>query len=310
MTHSADPAPLPPRPVFNPVLLLVAGIWGAGNLVTKWLLEVMEPPALLALRMGGVAVLMGALLLLGPRRRVARRDCLVLMLCGGGIVTVQLLTFTYAMKMTTASEGSLLISTAPVWTAVLVTLLGMERLTGLNWLGVAVASGGVAMIIWGPAGRIVGNAPARLPGDLLMVASAWLYGGYMVLSKRWMRRLGALHVICYTFVGSGMLLAALGTRHLLATDWGIITAGRWIGVAYLTILAGFVGIILWYRTIGRTTASGTAVYQYLVPGISVLGAAILLGERLTALQLAGIAVILAGVYLARLPSDPGPPRSA
>ena len=304
MTHTA-PSTLRPRarPI-DPVLLLVACIWGAGNVVTKWVLEVLDPPAFLALRMVVVSILMAAVLLLGPRIRLALRDWLIVSVCGGGLMAAQFLSFSYAMKLTTASEGSLLISTAPVWTAVIVAVLGMEHVTGRNWLGIVLASGGVAMVVLGPAGRIVSDAPSRLSGDLLMLASAWLYAGYMVLSRRWMQRLGELPVICRTFAAAGVLLVAVGARHLLASDWSTVTAGHWVGIAYVTLLAGFVGLILWYRTIGRTSASGTAVYQYLVPGVSIVAAAIFLGERIAALQLAGIAVTLVGVYLARVPADP------
>ena len=51
--------------------------------------------------------------------------------------------------------------------------------------------------------------PSRLCGDLLMLASAWLYAGYMVLSRRWMQRLGELPVICWTFAAGGVMLAAV-----------------------------------------------------------------------------------------------------
>ena len=300
------PAAIRPRArVINPVLLLVSCLWGVGNLLTKWVLDVLEPAALLALRMGTVGILFVALLLIVPPRRMALRDWLMVAVFGGGLVAVQLLSFSYAMKMTTASEGSLLISTAPAWTAAMVALLGMERVTKLNWLGIAVASGGVVMIVLGPAGRIQANAPARLSGDLIMLASAWLYGGYMVLSRRWMQRLGDLPVICCTFAASGLLLAAFGARQLAATDWSKLTAGHWAAIAQITFLAAFVGIILWYRTIARTSASGTAVYQYLVPVVSVVGATAFLGERIGALQLVGIAVTLMGVYLARVPAVAG-----
>jgi len=120
-----------------------------------------------------------------------------------------------------------------------------------------------------------------------------------------MRRLGGLQVICHTFAAGGMLLAVVGGRRLLDTEWAEITWGRWVGIAYLTLFAGFIGLVVWYRTIGRTSASGTAVYQYLVPGISVVCAAIFLGERLSALQVAGFAVTLVGVYLARVPPRSG-----
>jgi drug/metabolite transporter (DMT)-like permease len=268
--------------------------------VAKWVLGVFDPPAYLAIRMGILSPLMAVILLFVPRSRLTRRAWLTVSVCGGGLMAAQFLSFSYAMKLTTASEGSLLVSTAPVWTAVIVAVLGIERVSRTNWLGIALASAGVAMIVLGPAGRAVANAPSRLAGDLLMVGSAWLYASYMVASRRWMQRLGELPVICSTFAAAGVPLVALGVGPLLATDWRTVTPGHWAGVAYITLLASLVGLILWYRTIGRTTASGTAVYQYLVPGISIVIAAIFLGERIAAVQVIGIAVTLVGVYLARL----------
>ncbi len=287
--------------IVDPALLMVALMWGVGNVVIKWVVEVFDPAAFCALRMGVTAVLMIALLLSGPRRRLAARDWLMLVVFGGALVAAQQLSFSYAMRMTTASEGSLLISTAPLWTAVIVATLRMELVTRLNWLGIAVALGGVAMIIFGASRGTPGGGTARLSGDLLMIVSAGLYGGYMVISKRWMQRLGALQVICCTFAAAGMILTVVGTPRLLTTKWAEITWGHWIGIAYLTLIAGFIGLVVWYRTIARTSASGTAVYQYLVPGIAVIIAAIFLGERLAALQAIGFTVTLVGVCLARVP---------
>ena len=299
--------PLAERPrtqVINPVLLLVACMWAAGNLVTKWVLEVLDPAALLALRMGIIAILMVALLFARPRRRMLALDWVTLLVFGGGLVAAQLSAFTYAMRLTTASEGSLLISTAPAWTAVIVAVLGMERVTRLNWLGIAIASGGIVMVVLAPGVRILPTAPARFSGDLLMLASAWLYASYMVLSRRWMQRLGELQVICLTFASGGLILAALGARQLLASDLSRLTVGQWIGIAHVTFIGGFLGLTLWYWTIGRTSASGTAVYQYLVPVLAVVGSAVFLGERVAAPQLAGIAVTLVGIYMARVRPDP------
>jgi len=181
----------------------------------------------------------------------------------------------------------------------------MELVTRLNWLGIVIALGGVAMLIFGAARGDAPSAPARFWGNLLMIASSWLYGGYMVISKRWMQRLGRLQVVCYTFAASGVLLVAVGAPRLGATEWAEVTWGHWAAIAYLTLGAGFVGIVVWYLTIGRTSASGTAAYQYLVPVVSVICAAVFLGERLTALQMAAIAVTLIGVCLARVPPRRG-----
>jgi len=304
VTDSAFAAPGTRSRPIDPVLLLVACLWGTGNVVAKWVLGVLDPPALLALRMVVLSPVMALILLFIPRNRLTRRAWLTVSVCGGGLMAAQFLSFNYAMKLTTASEGSLLVSTAPVWTAVIVAVLGMEHVRRSNWLGIALASAGVALIVLGPARRAVSDAPSRLTGDLLMLGSAWLYASYMVASRRWMQRLGELPVICSTFAAAGVPLVALGVRPLLDTDWQMVTPGHWAGVAYITLLASLVGLILWYRTIGRTTASGTAVYQYLVPGVSIVLAALFLGERIAGVQLAGIAVTLVGVYLARLQVSP------
>ncbi len=293
--------------IVNPGLLSVAIMWGAGNVVVKWVLTVFDPAAFLALRMSVMGVVMIVWLLLsGYRRwRLPTREALIVTTLGGGLIAAWHLAFSYAMKMTTASDGSLLISTAPVWTAIVAAILGMELITGLNWAGIAVALGGVAIVVFAAAGEAVPRAPERLLGDLLMIAAAWMYGGYMVISKRWMQRLGELPVICGTFAGASVILVAVGAPGLLEADWAIITPWHWVGIAYVTLVAGAVGTVVWYRAIGRTSASGTAVYQYLVPGVSVICAAIFLKERLAALQVVGMAVTLIGVCLARVP-----PRSA
>ena len=305
LTRTAVSHPQPRGRIIEPALLMVALMWGAGNVVTKWIVAVIDPAALFAMRTGAASILMVALMFFVPRRRLAARDWLMLLGVGGVVIAVQNLSFGYAMKMTTASEGSLLISTAPVWTAIMAAALGMELVTRLNWLGIAIALGGVAMITFGAARGDASSAPARFWGDLLMIGSSWLYGGYMVMSKRWMQRLGRLQVVCYTFAASGVVLVAVGAPRLWATQWAEVTWGHWVAIAYMTLGAGFVGIVVWYLTIGRTTASGTAVYQYLVPVVAVIGAAIFLGERLTALQMAAIVVTLIGVCLARVPPRRG-----
>ncbi len=299
MSHTPPPAAETATSIVNPTLLFVALMWGAGNLVTKWLLLAMDPPVLIAMRMGAMSLLMAGLLVFGRTAHISPRSWLKLGLLGGGLVAVQLAMFNYAMQMTTASEGSLLISTAPVWTAVIVSGVGMERVTGLNWIGIGIASFGVTLVILGPAGRIGPGAPARLPGDLLMLVAAWLYAAYMVVSRRWMRRFGEVPVIGSNFAAAGVLLLLWGGPELFSTDLGMLTWGHWTGIIYITFIAGFGGLFLWYRTIGRTSASGTAVYQYLVPGVSVTGAAVFLGERMSAVQIAGVVVTLVGVCLAR-----------
>jgi O-acetylserine/cysteine efflux transporter len=287
--------------IIDPALLSVAFFWGTGNVAVKWILGVIDPAALYAVRMGFMALMMGWIVY-RRWRPISGRDALVLLAAGGAMIAAQQVTFGYAMSMTTASEGSLLISTAPLWTAIVAAALGMEIVTRLNWIGIVAAFTGVGMVVLGHTGGPSPEAPARMAGDALMILSSFIYGGYMIVSKRWMVRLGALHVICFSFLAGGVMLAVLGGRQALATDWSAFAPAHWGALVYLATFAGSFGLVVWYRSISRTTASGVAVYQYLVPCISVVVAALFLRERPSLAQNIGIVVTLVGVYMARVPA--------
>lgn len=206
-----EPQPSPRcEPILDPILLSVAILWGGNFPVYKRLMDSIEPVGLLAVRF----VAMGGLLLVilavtGRMRHTSRRMWLPVFLAGVLVMGTQQLTFVLGLNLTAAGEGSLLFSTAPVFTALIAALLGAEIIAGTQWLGVLAAFAGAAMVIMGGAGAQ--HAPAtRVSGDLLMLGSAVGYGLFMVISRPLMARHGALKVLTFAYMFGGLVVVPFG----------------------------------------------------------------------------------------------------
>lgn len=86
---------------------------------------------------------------------------------------------------------------------------------------------------------------------------------------------------------------------LAATPWTSLSPVAWSLAVYAALVGSGVGAVIWYVGVRRFGASRTTIDQDLQPVLAVAIAAIVLGERLSPAQLAGAAIVIAGVALAR-----------
>jgi drug/metabolite transporter (DMT)-like permease len=299
VTSDGPPAPDTHSAIVDPWLAVVALIWG-GNFVTyKVLLASLPATGLLAVRFVVVtALLLLVLWVTGRLRRNEPGMWLQLFLAGVLIMGVQQLMFVHGLNLTAAGEGALLFATAPIFTALMVAAAGTEAITPSNWVGVIAAFLGTAMVILG-GGAAAQVSQARITGDLLMLGSAILYALFMALSKGLMERYGALKVVTFSYLFGGLVVVPFGAREALAADWAGLSGACWFCLSYLIVLAGVFGFVTWYWRISRTSAARVAVYQYVVPVVALIAAAIWLAERPTAIQLLGALLVLTGLVFAR-----------
>ncbi len=287
------------EPILDPVLLVVAIIWGGNFPVYKRLMEVIPPEGLLAVRFVSITLLLLVVLgVTGRLRNNPRGMWLPLFLAGALVMGTQQLTFVLGLNLTAAGEGSLLFSTAPVFVAIMVAVIGAEAISGANWLGVGAAFVGVGMVIMGGAGAA--HLPeTRITGDLLMLGSSVGYALFMVISKGLMEKYGSLKVVTFTYMFGALVVVPFGWHEMMAVDWAHLQPVSWFCLGWLVLLAGVFGFTAWYWRISRTSSARVAVYQYIVPVVAMVTAAVWLGERPSVMQIIGTVVVLAGLALAR-----------
>jgi drug/metabolite transporter (DMT)-like permease len=215
------------------------------------------------------------------------------------------LCFVFGIDWTFAGNASLLLATTPAWTLLLSAAAGHEPPTRRAALGVFATLAGMTLVVLG-RGDAVGLSSTTLRGDLLMIVAAVLWSGYTVGGRSPIARYGPLRMTAWTLWVGTPVLVILGIPSLARTDLGALSAGTWAGVVYAGLLSIGLAYLLWYRGVQKLGNNRTAVYSNLVPVAALATAWLWLGEKPTALQLLGAAVILTGLTAARTAQSPGP----
>lgn len=223
-------------------------------------------------------------------RRLDRRDLAAFAALGLIGVAVYHVALNAGERTVQAGAASLLINTAPIWTALMGAAFLGERLGLRGWAGTLLAFAGAATVSVGAAGGL------RFEGDVGFVLLAALATAiYFVGQKPLLRRYGALEATC--------LVIWLGTIPLLVFTPECLRALRTassaeIGSAiYLGIAPAAIGYITWTYVLARMPASRAASLLYMVPPLAFLIGWAALGERPPWAVLAGGVPILAGVAL-------------
>jgi len=275
--------------------LVAVVLWGLAPVATRAAVAHLAPLPLLTLR------LIAAALVLLPWawpvfRRLRARSAGRLAAAGLlGLVGYNLLV-TLGLRWLPAATAGLLLATEPVWILVLGRVFLGERGGLRAWLGSGVALAGVAVLA-GP-GAVTGAGGYRaLAGIGLVLAATLAFAGYTIALRPLSERLGAVPATAASTVAGALpYLAFTGT--LPGAGLGHLSPAVWGELAFLALGSTVAGMLLWNVAVLSGGAARVSLLLYLEPVVSVLGAAVFLGERVGLVTLGGGALILAGVAVA------------
>jgi drug/metabolite transporter (DMT)-like permease len=271
-------------------------LWGLAPVATRAVVGHLSPLPLLLIRMVMASLLLfpWALSALPKLRRPRTAGRLVI---SGllGLVGYNLLV-TLGLRWLPASTVGLLLATEPVWVLVLGRLFYGERGGVRPWLGSAAALAGVAVLA-GP-GAITGASGYRaLAGIGLVLASTLAFAAYTIVLRPLSAELGAVPATAASTV--------VGTIPYLAFAWMLPGAGLphlgpvvWADLVFLGVGSTAAGMLLWNVAILADNVSRVSLLLYLEPAVSVIAAAVFLGEHVTLAMAGGGLLILTGVAVA------------
>ncbi|HEX6435093.1 MAG TPA: DMT family transporter [Gemmatimonadales bacterium] len=279
-------------------MLLVCLIWGLNFSVTKLALVQIPPLPFTAVRFIISSLLLWLILRVAePDVATPREGVRTLILLGLVGNTLYQLLFTVGLDRTAATNSALILSTVPTVVAVLAGALGLERITRRMWLGIALGTLGVVLVI---ATRGVGFQMGTLVGDLLTVLAVLCWAGYTVGLRRVSPGISPLRVTTITTIAGTPGLVLAGLPGMVRLEWGEVDLKAWAGLAYAAVLSLVVAYLLWNRSVKAVGGTRTAIYMCVTPLFAVIGAWLLLGERPHPLQGVGAVLIVAGVLLTRV----------
>lgn len=258
--------------------------------------EGVDLPRMLFLRFALAGVLMAVLMRLRGMRWPHGRTLLLLVAMGSLGYVGQSFCYFAALQHATAGLTALLLYLYPAIVTVLAAILTRRRLSLLRLLAVAAALLGSGLAI---GGSLVGSPL----GILLGVAAAMIYSIYILVGERVTPLAGAMPS------STVIMLAAAAVFGLMAFSQGAALPASpvaWAAIGGIALLSTVVAMITFFAGMARLGAADAATLSTLEPLVTVILAAVFLGEQVGGWQLAGGTIILAAVIvLAR--SQPATP---
>ena len=280
--------------------LFSVAVWGATFVSTKVLIARGLTPAEIFLLRFAMAYL--CILPFARGRLFAgnlRDEALLLTagICGGSFY---FLTENIALEYAPASNVSLIVCTAPVWTALVLGLLDRrERMSRRQVAGSALAFAGMVLVILN--GHFVLHLSPR--GDLLALCAAWLWVLYSMAVKRLAGRYPALFITRKVFFYGLLTILPVFAVRPFDVPWQTLAQPAVAGnLLFLGLIASMLCYLLWNAAMLRLGAVRTTNYIYLNPLVTILTAALCIDERITPVALAGAALILYGMWQAERPA--------
>jgi drug/metabolite transporter (DMT)-like permease len=298
------------------LLVVVSAIgFGSGALFAKPVYAAgLDWLTLLVWRFGIGAVLAWGWLLASPARRAALRGTSRRLALGalglGAIYSLNSSTYYAALETVPASLASLIVYIYPVLVGVLTLRIGRPLSGRGPWIALGIATLGAALAV---GGVDAGHLPP-LGGIALAVASPIIYSGWIVLSARLggerRDRAGddadggagaaVASALMMTATGGIFLMLSIGTAHPIAP--ATIPSAAWPGILGIGLFSTFIAIQTFYGGARRIGAAPAALISTIEPAYTIVMAALLFGERLTPVQIAGGALIIGAVILAQTTS--------
>ncbi len=283
--------------------LVVMVVWAANFVVVKSAIASAPPIGFAFVRflLAGL-VLLAILRLREGSVRLPREVIVPLAILGGlGFGVYQVLWAT-GLTVTTAGTSALIVATTPIWTVLVAIAIRTEAPHPARFVGAAVGFAGVALVVAARGLDVSGTSP----GDLLTLAAAVCWGSYLALSAPLLATQSPLRLTTWAILFGTAVMAIPGGVQLAAAGSEWVTPAALAALAYSGIVAGGLANVLIFRAIALVGASRVANLQLLVPALTVLLAAAVLGEPILVGQVVGGIVIVAGILIARR-APVGPP---
>jgi len=281
-------------------------VWGANFAVTKYVLAATGVGPFLFIRFLIMPMLGFALLLAVYRRHVAKalpRRADWPRFIAAGLVghTVHVGIVTCGIDLSTAFSSSLVLTSGPLFTLLILVLLGVERLGRQQLAGSLLAFAGIALFLSDKFAEGFSRAGA---GDLVLISASALFSVYTVISKPLVERYGPLPLLVWTLAVGAPPLVLITLPSFLAAPLAPLPASVWFGLAWAAVVSNFLGWLVWAWVNAVRGVARSAPLMYLMPPIAGVIAWLGLGEQFTTPKLAGAALTMAGVAWAQLGASP------
>ena len=270
-------------------------LWATGFIGAKYAMPHAEPFWFLAVRFGIAGLCLAGFARITGRRFPSGATLVNAMIAGALIHGVYLACVFWAIRNgLPAGMSALIVGLQPILTTLLAGLILKEKTGVRHWTALAAGLAGVALVLWPKlAVASVGVNPATITASFAAVLA--ISSGTV-----WQKKTGGAGdmVTGAALQYAGAVLVTLFLSLLFETQKFDAAAELWLALAWLVIVLSIGAIFLLMLLIRRRSMSSVAALFYLVPAVTAIMAWLLFDEQLHAIQIAGMIVVAAAVWIA------------
>jgi len=290
----------PARRVLYLKLVLMAVFWSGVFPAVNIVLRSMGLFTSVFLRFWWAAVILLLLLRWREHRlpRVSPRESVLVVGLGLLGITLYNSLFSYGLSLVEASRAALIVPTNPAFTALFAALLLGERLGPARAAGVLLSVLGALWVLCRGSFETISSLRFGA-GEAVLVACIFMWSAYTLLGRVALSSFSPLALTAYVMAAGSLPLAVpawFEYESLARVTWQ-----GWTALAYLVVFGTVLPFLWFYEGVKTLGAARAAQFINLVPPIAVAESVFFLGESLTPGLLAGMALVVAGLYLTNKP---------
>jgi drug/metabolite transporter (DMT)-like permease len=278
------------------LVITLCVIWGFQQVAMKGVASNAAPVMQLAIRFGGAAIFFGIWVFIREGRRAFDDGSLRSGLLLGLMFSLEFIFVGEALAHTTAAHSVVFLYTAPIFTALGLQFLPEERLSRLQWGGIAIAFTGIVIAFFGFSNR---PALELIVGDLLALLGGVSWGLSNVVLRR--GRIGGAataKTVLYQVATAAIVLGAFAalTGHAQIEP----TTATILSLVFQTLIVAITSYLVWFWLLRRYLTSRLMLLSLLTPLFGVMFGAALLGDPVDLRFAVGALLVLMGVLLVNL----------
>ncbi|CAI0771275.1 MAG: DMT family transporter [Serratia liquefaciens] len=276
-------------------MVMICAIWGLQQVAIKAAEPDISAVLQIAIRSGIAALAVyllarfkGEKFLLDPRT----------LLAGFGVGLSFALEFFFVsegLRYTSASHMAVFLYTAPLFSAIgLHFFIRHERLSAVQWAGIAIAFGGVVLAI-SAMGESSGGVN-QLRGDIYGLLAGLSWGGSTILIRTTgLANCSSKQTLLFQLTGACIVLSLLAMT--MQDVHFTLSSVAWSSLVFQTVIVSFISYLIWFSLLRHYQASSLGILTFMTPIFGILAGVVILGEPLQIEFVLGSVLIVLGLIV-------------
>jgi drug/metabolite transporter (DMT)-like permease len=234
------------------------------------------------------------------KERIAKKDMLLLAVCGFFGVGLNQLSFFYGLNLTNPINAGIIMVSNPIMVLLASAFILKTRITYLKIVGLILGISGALIILLFKKGFSFGSD--TIIGDSFILLNSASYAVYLVLVKPLMSKYSPITVITWVFGFGFLFVMPFGFSEISEIDWSSFSGEIWWKFGFVIVATTFLTYLFNIYGLQRLNPSVVSTYIYLQPLIAAFYSISLGKDSFTWIKFIAAILIFSGVYLVSKPA--------